>query len=116
MAPWTHLPLVQAPFADFTWRHARQVLADRGCDNTDEAAVARVLAEVLNRAGNAASHQITARTQAALAAAGRPELDSPPADQDIDPDLDEADEDAANDETVQPFGVFDPTSEEHELW
>ena len=23
-APWTHLPMVSAPFADFTWRHARR--------------------------------------------------------------------------------------------
>src|SRR5262249_54582086 len=23
--PWTHLPMVSAPFADFTWRHARRL-------------------------------------------------------------------------------------------
>ena len=22
--PWTHLPMVSAPFAEFTWRHARR--------------------------------------------------------------------------------------------
>ena len=29
-AAWTHLPMVTAPFADFTWRHARQAAAASG--------------------------------------------------------------------------------------
>lgn len=28
--PWTHLPMVSAPFADFTWRHARRLAAEAG--------------------------------------------------------------------------------------
>lgn len=28
--PWTHLPVVSAPFAEFTWRHARKLTAERG--------------------------------------------------------------------------------------
>jgi len=28
-APWTHLPMISAPFADFTWRHARKLAAAR---------------------------------------------------------------------------------------
>ena len=113
-APWIHLALVQAPFADFTWRHARQVLAERDCDSTDETAIARVLAEVLNRAGNAASAGVVARTRTALAAAGRPELDPPPTEHDAETDLDETEQDSHD--TVEPFGVFDPTRQEHEPW
>src|SRR6185437_170765 len=26
-APWTHLPMISAPFAEFTWRHERQLAA-----------------------------------------------------------------------------------------
>ena len=29
-AAWTHLPMVGAPFADFTWRAAREIVAQRG--------------------------------------------------------------------------------------
>jgi hypothetical protein len=34
--PWTRLGTVSAPFADFTWRHARAVLAAKGADDTDD--------------------------------------------------------------------------------
>ena len=49
-APWTHLPMVAAPFADFTWRHARKLAAQAGRDDTSETEVARVLDELLTRA------------------------------------------------------------------
>ena len=49
-APWTHLPMVAAPFADFTWRHARKLAAQAGRDATNETEVARVLDELLTRA------------------------------------------------------------------
>ena len=49
-APWTHLPMVSAPFAEFTWRHARKLTADRGLDDTNESEVARVLDDLLTRA------------------------------------------------------------------
>lgn len=39
-APWTHLPMIAVPFADFTWRYARQILAARGQDDTSQSAVA----------------------------------------------------------------------------
>ena len=75
-APWTHLPMVSAPFADFTWRHARQLAAARGLDHADQAQVARVLDDLLTRAqagpGGRASARVAART--AVAAAGRPAL------------------------------------------
>ena len=28
-APWTHLPMISAPFAEFTWRHARRLAAEK---------------------------------------------------------------------------------------
>ncbi|MGA4851289.1 Mu transposase C-terminal domain-containing protein [Streptomyces sp. G5(2025)] len=33
-APWTQWPLVNAPFADFTWQHARRLAAEAGLDWT----------------------------------------------------------------------------------
>ncbi len=33
-APWTDLPMVAAPFADFTWLHARRLAAQAGRDDT----------------------------------------------------------------------------------
>jgi putative transposase len=33
-APWTKLPVVAVPLADFTWWYARQALAARGKDDT----------------------------------------------------------------------------------
>ncbi|WP_152646095.1 Mu transposase C-terminal domain-containing protein [Streptacidiphilus albus] len=112
-AAWTHLPMVRAPFADFTWRHARQLLADQGQDDTSETAIARVLAKLLHRSGKApaGSEQVMARTRAAFAATSRPEL--PPAPQtDID-----GPEAADEEMPVTPFGVFNPLEEEgRPLW
>jgi len=34
--PWTHLPMISAPFADFTWRPARKLTAQAGRDDTSE--------------------------------------------------------------------------------
>ncbi|WP_405612330.1 Mu transposase C-terminal domain-containing protein [Streptomyces sp. NBC_01508] len=34
--PRVHLPLVKAPFADFTWQHARRLAAEVGLDDTNE--------------------------------------------------------------------------------
>ncbi|MEJ8653413.1 hypothetical protein WKI65_36515 [Streptomyces sp. MS1.AVA.3] len=45
-APWVHLPLANALFADFTWTHARLLAAEAGPDDTNEAAIARVLNRV----------------------------------------------------------------------
>jgi len=49
-APWTHLPMVSAPFAEFTWRHARRLAAQNGRDDTSETEIARVLEGLLARA------------------------------------------------------------------
>ena len=44
---WTHLPMVAAPFADFTWRHARRLVAESGREVT-ETDIARVLDNLLH--------------------------------------------------------------------
>jgi hypothetical protein len=51
--PWTQAPVVNVPFADFTWRYARKLVAGAHGDDTDQAAVARVLSGLLHRAGRA---------------------------------------------------------------
>ena len=75
-APWTHLAMVGQPFADFTWRHARKIAAERGVDDANETAVAVVLAGLLRRAGQGPGTQrAIARTRAAAALPGlRPAL------------------------------------------
>ncbi|OCC07513.1 Integrase core domain protein [Streptomyces sp. PTY087I2] len=66
--PWTQWPLVNAPFADFTWQHARRLAAEAGLDNTNESAVARVLDGLLTRAEHGPdtrSAKVAARTRTA---------------------------------------------------
>jgi putative transposase len=108
-APWTQWPLVNAPFADFTWQHARRLAAEAGLDDTNEAAVARVLDELLTRAEHGPdtrSAKVVARTRTALA------VPAPAA-------APEAENDAASEPEpeVQPpaavveFGIFDAHAE-----
>ncbi|MFE7419965.1 Mu transposase C-terminal domain-containing protein [Rhodococcus sp. NPDC057529] len=118
-AAWTHLPMVSAPFADFTWRHARQIVADSGpTEEPVETAAARALADLLDRAGTGpdtgpqakADRKVAARTRAAVP--GRPP--SPPVDLgEVEPEDDF--DDAAEMGTVIPFGVFD-AAEEAQRW
>jgi hypothetical protein len=111
-AAWTHQPMVRVPFADFTWRHARGLLAARGGDDTSETAVARVLADLLHRAGPApaGSARVIARTRAAVPVQPVETLEPDVAAEGAD--LDEA----PADEPVTPFGVFDPVAEELPHW
>ncbi|MGH3631807.1 MAG: Mu transposase C-terminal domain-containing protein, partial [Sciscionella sp.] len=72
-AAWTHLPMVAAPFADYTWRHARRLADRHGTGGEDrETATARALANLLVQAGDGPAdsgdrvdRQIAARTRAA---------------------------------------------------
>lgn len=107
--PWTQLPMVSAPFADFTWRHAREILAARGQDDTDQAAVARVLDSLLARAGNGPSGRVAGRTAAATAVTRLPGLPG------AEPET-SRDEDEPEDTPVEPFGVFDPLNDDSGLW
>jgi Mu transposase, C-terminal len=89
-APWTHLPMVSAPFAEFTWRHARKLTADRGLDDTNETEVARVLDELLTRAqagpADKRSGWVTARGRVAAATHRPPSRDDSAADAVADAD------------------------------
>ena len=111
-APWTHLPMISAPFADFTWRHARKLAAQAGRDDTSETEVARVLDELLTRAqagppADKATARVAARTRVA-AAAHRPPPREEPAAMNRDSDDDAGGGQLA---AVIPFGVFDADAE-----
>jgi putative transposase len=97
--PWTHLPMVSAPFAEFTWRHARRLVADKGLDDANESVVARVLDDLLTRAQ---AGRVTARDRVAATGHRRPvrvqDTQSAP-----EPDGPLA--------TVIPFGIFDADAE-----
>jgi len=103
--PWTHRHLVSAPFADFTWRRARELLAMRGRDDTDQAAVAAAVDQLMTRAENGPDRRIAARTRAALEPA-RPVVALPqtPAPEDAEDETTTVLEQPSN---VIPFGVFD---------
>ncbi len=112
-APWTHLPMVAAPFADFTWRHARKLAAQAGRDDTSETEVARVLDELLTRAqagppADKATARVAARTRVA-AAAHRP----PPREEHAAVNSDSDDDAGGGGQlaAVVPFGVFDADAE-----
>ncbi|MEU0490776.1 Mu transposase C-terminal domain-containing protein [Nocardiopsis sp. NPDC006139] len=103
--PWTLHHLARQPFADFTWRAARQVVAQRGSDDTDQAAVALALERLLTRAGEGPAHQrrTAARTRSAPSHLPHTTEPTPP-----EPDPEEEQGLAP----IIPFGVFDPTAEE----
>ena len=124
--PWTHHSMVAQPFADFTWRHARKIAAERGLDGTNETAVAAVLGALLQRAGaGPESRRVLARARAMAALPPAlpgeslpPALPAPAADQ---PGPNGGrDDDAAGDQdeerditgTVVGFGLFDPFGED----
>ncbi|MDG4786229.1 hypothetical protein O7626_09865 [Micromonospora sp. WMMD1102] len=103
--------MVGQPFADFTWRAARQIVAGRGGDDTDETAVARALDDLLTRAGagpggDARHQRVGARTRAAA----RLIPSIPPADPEEPADVEEEDRDVPLAKVI-PFGVFEPGDE-----
>lgn len=114
-AAWTHLPMVSAPFADFTWRHARRLAAHAGHDDTNETEVARVLDDLLTRAQagpvDRADARVAARTRVG-AATHRPPREDPP---DTGDSTGETAGDGPDDDcpgaTVIPLGVFDADAE-----
>ncbi|GAA0626119.1 Mu transposase C-terminal domain-containing protein [Streptomyces crystallinus] len=103
--PWVHLPLVSARFADFTWQHARRLATETGLDNTNEAAVARVLDTLLPRAEHGPdtrTAKVAGRTRAGAASHRPPAPRAPepaPSDRTTEP------------AEVIPFGVFDAHAE-----
>ena len=120
--PWTHLAMVAQPFADFTWRHARKIAAERGVDDANETAVAVVLAGLLRRAGQGPGTQrAMARTRAAALPGLRPALPAPEPDG-VTRALPAAAAEPAPPEPGKPagsqagvingFGLFDPFDEQ----
>jgi putative transposase len=106
--PWVQLPLVSAPFADFTWHHARRLAAQAGLDDTDERQVARVLDRLLTRAEHGPDRRtakVVGRTRAA-APALVPEPEPPAAA--VNAELTRTPKPTSN---VVPFGVFDAHAE-----
>ncbi|MFI6029405.1 hypothetical protein [Amycolatopsis magusensis] len=104
--------MVTAPFADFTWRHARDLARrGRGENEVTETDIARALDELLTRAEHGpdrAGAQVVARTRTA-AAAHRP---TPAAD--AEPETAAAGASALDpqpDAEVIPFGLFDADAE-----
>jgi hypothetical protein len=116
--------MVAQPFADFTWRHARKIAAERGLDDTNETAVATVLGALLRRAGNGPeSSRVLARQKAVAAMppplpgeAVPPALPAPAAVPALPAGSGggEPDEDAEREVTgtVVGFGLFDPFGED----
>lgn len=107
-APWTHLPMVAAPFADFTWRHARRLVAESGREVT-ETEIARALDALLTRAEHGpdtTGRKIAARTRAAVR--HRTSMPEPAtATEQAAPQRQPKSETAE----VIPFGVFDADAE-----
>jgi transposase InsO family protein len=117
--PWTHLGVVRAPFADFTWAHARRLATERHLDDRNETIVAGIVNTLLERAQagpkpTASDQRVVARTRAATAAPMRPLLPSPPP---AAPDAQSQDIQTNDDTLAQviPFGVFD-ARQEAEHW
>jgi transposase InsO family protein len=106
-ATWTHLAMAAAPFADYTWRHAKR---NARAGEDAETATARALSNLLDTArrgpsADPADRQVAARTRAANGA-HRPEM---PIDLALVPDEDFEQE--AQVGTVIPFGIFDAQAE-----
>lgn len=125
---WIHAQRGTAPFADFTLRHVRRQLAERGDDDDDgQHTIAQALDDLLTRAGNGptsiprTSRRVAARTRAAAATPLRPNLTpnaeevpaqaaSPPAKPN------QASNESSEGGVVIPFGVFDADREAERFW
>ncbi|MFI6779295.1 Mu transposase C-terminal domain-containing protein [Nocardia sp. NPDC050412] len=106
---WTHLPMVAAPFADFTWRHARRLVTESGRDVT-ETEIARALDDLLTRAEHGpdtTSHKVAARTRATTSTHRKPTPESATETEQPAPQRQPKSETAE----VIAFGVFDADAE-----
>jgi putative transposase len=104
--------MVSAPFAEFTWRHARHLAAETGIDDTNETEVARVLDDLLTRAQagpvSKLSDRIAARTRVAAAAHRPPSRDDA---RRLEPGKAADGDDDGPPATVIPFAIFDADAE-----
>jgi putative transposase len=112
-APWTHRAMVTAPFADFTWRHARRLAEQAGRETgreVTETEIARALDALLTRAEHGpdkAGERVAARTRTAAAAHRPPHTDPTATPQDEGAPRSPEEPGAQ----VIPFGVFDADTE-----
>lgn len=124
--PWIHARHGTAPFADFTLRHVRRQLTERGDDDSQHT-IAQALDDLLTRAGNGptsiprTSRRIAARTRAATATPLRPNLtpsaDEAPTQAATPPAKPErAADEPSKGGVVIPFGVFDADKEAERFW
>jgi hypothetical protein len=116
--PWTRRAAAAVPFADFTWRAARELASSRGQADHDEDAVARALADLLRRAQQGPqTRRVAARTSVAAATSLLPIQAPPPLD--AEPDDHPGDQPAAAEPPpsagIVPFGMLDPLAESERL-
>jgi hypothetical protein len=100
-ADWTHKAMIGQPFAEFTWRQAQTIVAQRRGDAADQTQIAAALADLLQRAGAGSSRErrVVARQQAAPTV-----IPTPPAAPSSAPER-------GRSVPAVPFGVFDPDEE-----
>ena len=115
--------MVGQPFADFTWRASRKIAAQRGVDDTNEMAVAVILAALLRRADTGpGADRVLSRTRTAREMTNHlpAELTAPPEAVPALPAGTGTDEERASEESgavevvgeVVPFGMFDPFADD----
>jgi putative transposase len=115
--PWIHYQQTRAPFADFTVRHIRRVLAGRGQDTATQADIARALDDLLTRAGTGptspdqAARRVAARTAAGAARRRRPDLPTPDA-----ADYAEHRSSGRDPAVSEPLGLVDPYADVERVW
>ncbi|WP_199487145.1 hypothetical protein [Actinomadura logoneensis] len=110
--PWTHQAMVNAPFADFTWRHARRLAAMRGLDDICESDVARVLDDLLTRAENGPARLRGDRRTAAIAARTKPAAPAGRRTPDRQPtEPEHVQDEPVGGKPVVTFGILDAAAE-----
>jgi hypothetical protein len=122
---WTHRSMVTAPFADFTWRHARKLAAEAGLDDANESVIAQILDDLLTRAAHGpdtTAAKVVGRTRTATAL--RPPLPAARAHEHgpIQFEADDAAEPnppltaADQPPDIAPMPIFDPFAEAEHGW
>lgn len=100
-ANWTHKAMIGQPFAEFTWRQAQAIVAERHGDSSDQRQIAAALADLLARAGagSAKDRRVVARQHAAPSVIPTPPPTPAPVPE------------RGATGPITPFGVFDPDEE-----
>lgn len=131
--PWIHRGRAPVPFADFTLRHTRRVLSQRGAE-ADQLAVAEALDALLtraetgpdpdpDRASRKTSRRVAAKTHAATAATDPSVSEAASAPLTVvdstAEELDDVDDHVGAEQPVGkvvPFGIFDAHAEARRFW